>query len=209
MELLITDKAKYKAKRIRMKNEKKWSILRILSAIFFCISVVSFCIGIFGVSYEDYVTSGICGAIFSITLISAVMVRALLSNFTSHWITTRLNERIWIEGDALHHFIQTAFAAGLNSRHADERGYLFVMDLGSIHDAKYDAKSRRVEFKAYGKGYHFADVYENEIDKEWDLKEFPAVFYDYTEPRLVTTLEKEGIQFERCTLNFSIRDAGI
>lgn len=209
MELLISNKAKYKAKKIRTKYEKKWRILRISSAFFLAVAIISFCIGIFGIPYEEYTVSGICGAVFSITFIIFVMIRAILSNLTSHWITTRLNERIWIEDNALHHFIQTAFAAGLNSRHADERGYLFVMNLNSIHDAKYDDKSRRVEFKAYGKGYHFADVDENRIDKEWLLKEFPAVFYDYTEPSLVSTLEQKGVKFERCTLDFMIRDAGI
>ena len=94
MEFQITAMAKYKAKKIRMKYEKKWRVLRILSVISLSAAVVSFCIGIFGVPYEEYTISGICGVIFSITFIIFIMVRAILSNLTSHWITTRLNERI-------------------------------------------------------------------------------------------------------------------
>lgn len=209
MEFLISNKAKKKAKKIRIKNERKWRYLRLLSILFLVITIISFVMGIFIIPYNNYAITGVCGGLFSIGLILYVVVRALLSNLTSHWITTRLNERIWIEDNTLKHFIQTAFAAGINSRRADERGYLFVMDIDSIHDAKYDEKSRRIEFKAFGKGYHFSDVYKNRIDKEWELKEFPAVFYDYTEPSLVSTLENQGIQFKRGTLDFLIRDGGI
>lgn len=83
------------------------------------------------------------------------------------------------------------------------------MDIDSIFDAKFDEKSGRVEFKAFGKGYHYADVDKKKIDREWELKEFPAVFYDYTKPSLVKTLEEHGVSFERETIDFLIRDSGI
>ena len=208
MEFLITHKNKLKAKKRRKKYEKKWQPLRIIAVLMLLISIVSFITGIFFISSATHMDN-ICGWLFAICLIAFVSIEAFIANVTSHWITTRLNERIWIDGDMLNHFIQTAFAAGLNSRNADERGYLFSMDIGTIFDAKYDEKSGRVEFKVYGKGYHFSDVDKNLIDKEWELKKFPAVFYDYTEPGLVKTLEGKGVVFERTTLDFLIRDAGI
>lgn len=208
MEFVITYKDKVKAKKRRKKYEKKWQALRIIALLMLIISLVSLGYGIFCISSESSLFM-VCGIVFSVCLIVLVIIEAFISNVTSHWITTRLNERLWIENNTLNHFIQTAFAAGLNSRHADERGYLFVMDINSIFEAKFDEKSGRVEFKAFGKGYHFSDVDKKQIDREWELKEFPAVFYDYTKPSLVKTLEERGVVFEKETIDFSIRDSGI
>lgn len=125
---------------------------------------------------------------------------------SSHWIMDRLNERIWIEGNTLYHFVQTSFAAGLNSRNADERGYLFTMDISPVTEASVDPKSKRIEFKAWGTGYHFSDVRKESIDKQWPLKGFSAVFYYYTEPGLQEELERRGVSFREESLNFKIRD---
>lgn len=208
-DLVITKQAKKRAKRIRIKNESKWRWLKYSAIVFLFIAILSLAIGLFAVPYEEYTVKGIFGVIFSASLVLFVSACALLSNLTSQWVTNRMNERIWIEDHTLNHFIQTAFAAGFNSRNTDERGYMYAMDINSIHEAKFDERSRRVEFKAFGKGYHFSDVDKDRVDKEWPLKDFPAVFYDYTEPSLVETLEKEGIHFERCTLKFKIGDGGI
>ena len=130
----------------------------------------------------------------------------MIANLASHWIDDRLNERIWIEGNILNHFIQTSFAAGLNSRHADERGYVFAIDILSITEAKYDKDSKRIEFKANGQGYHYADVVEKKIDINWPLAGYNAVFYDYTTPSLYEVLKLKGVNFEITTLNFKIRN---
>lgn len=206
MELSITTKGKLKAKKRRIKNEKKWFSYRMISWISLVIFIVALVIGIFGISYGEYTKTGICGVIFAAFLIIYVIVRALLSNLTSHWVTDRLNERIWIQNGILNHFIQTSFAAGINSRSADEKGYLFMMDISSIHDAKVDEKSGRIEFKADGYGRHYSDHLKGQVDKEWELNDFPAVFYDYTEPSLRKTLEDQGVRFEAVTLDFKIRD---
>ena len=206
MDLIIKEKNKIRAKKRRLKNEKKWIPLRIVSLITLIIFIVSFLIGIFGVAYGEYSKTGICGLIFAISLIVFVITRALLSNFTSHWIMDRLNERLWIKDGILYHFIQTSFAAGINSRSADEKAYLFAMNINSIREAKVDEKSGRIEFRADGRGRHYSDYLNEIVDKEWTLSNFPAVFYDYSEPSLRKTLEQEGVKFQAETLNFKIRD---
>ena len=206
MEMIITIKGKIKAKKRRIKNEKKWILFRVISAISMILFMIALVIGVFGLSYEDYKKVGICGVIFSVFLIVFIIMRAMLANFTSHWITDRLNERIWIKDRVLYHFIQTSFAAGINSRSADETGYLFAMDMQSIHEAKYDEKSGRIEFKTNGRGMHYADHMKGIVDKEWGLYDFDAVFYDYTEPSLYRVLKEAGVVFSKETLDFKIRD---
>lgn len=209
MELNIKRSNKKKCKKNRIKKEKKWVPLRIISNVSLVISIASLIIGIFFVGYEKFILTGICSVSFAVFLIVCIIAKALLANLTSHWVDDRLNEKIWIEENVLNHFVQTSFAAGINTRHADERGYLFAIDISSIYDAKYDKDSKRIEFKANGHGYHYADVEKKSIDKDWLLKGYNAVFYDYTEPSLYDVLKSRGIQFEITTLDFKIRDSRI
>lgn len=209
MELFIKKKAKKKCKKNRIKKEKKWIPFRIVYNLSLVISIISFIIGIFYVDYENFDMLNVFGVCFALFFIIFIIVKALVANFASHWIDTRLNERIWIEGNVLNHFIQTAFAAGANYRHADETGYLFAIDISSIYDAKYDKDSKRIEFKAYGQGYHYTDVQKESIDKTWALKGFEAVFYDYTDPSLYEMLKSKGVDFEITMLDFKINDGRI
>ena len=127
-------------------------VLRIISVVSVIISSVSGIIGIFIVPYERYTLAGVLGVLFSICLILFFICRALISNMSSHWIDDRLNERIWTESGKMYHFIQMNSAGGINYRTADERATLYVMDMDTIHNAKYDPKSGRIEFNAFGKG---------------------------------------------------------
>lgn len=206
MELEIKRSEKKKCKKNRIKKEKKWVPYRVIANGSLAISIVSLIIGIFFVNYQNFTLTGVLGVAFAVFLIVFVIFRALIANLASHWIDDRLNERIWIEGNILNHFIQTSFAAGLNSRHADERGYVFAIDILSITEAKYDKDSKRIEFKSNGQGYHYADVVEKKIDKNWPLAGYNAVFYDYTAPSLYEVLKLKGVSFEITTLNFKIRD---
>ena len=106
--------------------------------------------------------------------------------------------------------IQMNFAAGLNYRSADERANLYIMDLDTIHNAKYDPKSGRIEFNALGEGIFYNDYQAGVIRERWDLKEdFVAIFYDYTEPSLYEYLKSVGVMFSEETIPFKIRDARI
>lgn len=209
MELEIKRSAKKKCKKNRIRKEKKWIPFRIIANVSLILSILSLVIGIFFVSYQNFTMTGVFGACFAVLLIVFVIFKSLIANLASHWIDDRLNERIWIEGNVLNHFIQTSFAAGLNSRHADERGYVFAIDISSIYDAKYDQNSRRIEFKANGRGFHYSDVVKKTVDKEWPLAGYNAVFYDYTNPSLYELLKSKGIAFEITTLDFKIRDSRI
>ena len=147
MEFTITSKTKAKAQKRRIKNESKWVALRTISIVSLVISLVSGIAGIFFVPYERYTLAGVLGVLFSVCLVLFFVCRSLISNMSSHWIEDRLNERIWVEDGRLYQFIQMNFASGLNYRSADERANLYIMDLDTIHNAKYDPKSGRIEFK--------------------------------------------------------------
>lgn len=210
MEFAITPKTKARAQKRRIRNESKWRTLRTISVVSLVIAVVSGVAGIFFVPYENYVLVGVLGVLFSVCLVLSFVCRALISNMSSHWINDRLNERIWVENGRLYHFIQMNFAGGLNYRTADERANLYIIDLGTVHNAKYDPKSGRIEFNAFGEGVFYDDYQAGVIRDRWRLEEdFVGIFYDYTDPSLYGYLKSIGVKFSEETIPFKIRDARI
>ena len=185
MDFNVKKKNKKKARKNRIRKEKKWIIPRFVTTILYIVSIFSLCVGIFLISNNDYEKLEIFGIVFVVTFILA----------------DRLNEKLWMDDNALYHFQQVAFAAGLNSRNADSTGYTFVMPLSSIRNVKYDERSRRIEFLADGTGYHYSDVRKQIVDREWPLNEYEAIFYDYFEPSLIDTLKTKGINVEVRELN--------
>ena len=199
-----------RAKRRRIKGERKWRILRLLSIISLIISLTSGTVGILFIPSEKIELISILGILFSVCLVLFFICRSLIANMASHWIDDRLNERIWVEDGRLYQFIQMNFAGGLNYRSADERASLYIMDLDTIHNAKYDPKSGRIEFNAFGEGIFYDDYQAGVVRERWDLKEdFVAIFYDYTEPSLYEYLKSIGVKFSEGTIPFKIRDARI
>lgn len=199
-----------RARRRRIKGERKWRILRLLSIISLIISLTSGTVGILFIPSEKIELISILGILFSVCLVLFFICRSLIANMASHWIDDRLNERIWVEDGRLYQFIQMNFAGGLNYRSADERANLYIMDLDTIHNAKYDPKSGRIEFNALGEGIFYNDYQTGVIRERWDLKEdFVAIFYDYTEPSLYEYLKSIGVKFSEETIPFKIRDARI
>ena len=210
LEFKITQASKTRARRRRIKGERKWRALRLLSIISLIISLISGTVGIFFVPYESYTLAGVLSVLFSVCLVLFFVCRSLITNMSSHWIDDRLNERIWVEDGRLYQFIQMNFAGGLNYRSADERANLYIMDLDTIHYEKYDPKSGRIEFNALGEGIFYNDYQTGVIRERWDLKEdFVAIFYDYTEPSLYEYLKSVGVTFSEETIPFKIRDARI
>ena len=210
MEVTITPKTKARAKKRRIKNESKWVTLRIISIVSLVISLVSGIVGIFVIPYNNFTLAGVLGVLFAVCLVLFFVLRSLISNMSSHWIDDRLNERIWVEGGRLYQFIQMNFAGGLNYRTADERANLYIIDLDTIHNAKYDPKSGRIEFNAFGEGIFYNDYQAGVIRERWNLEEdFVGIFYDYTEPSLYEYLKSIGVKFSEETIPFKIRDARI
>ena len=210
LEFTITQASKMRAKRRRIKGERKWRILRLLSIISLIISLTSGTVGILFIPSEKIELISILGILFSVCLVLFFICRSHIANMASHWIDDRLNERIWVEDGRLYQFIQMNFAGGLNYRSADERANLYIMDLDTIHNAKYDPKSGRIEFNALGEGIFYNDYQTGVIRERWDLKEdFVAIFYDYTEPSLYEYLKSIGVKFSEETIPFKIRDARI
>lgn len=208
-EFEITRKRKRKARKRRQKYEKKWGVFRILSDLFFVVWILSFLITVFVVPVTDVIMRDVFATIFAVALVIYVTLKALLRNLSSHWIQDRLNERIWIENNTLYHFVQTAFAAGWNFRHADSTARIYEYDLSTIRNPKYDPNSGRIEFNVDGKLIFYKNYNRNIIDYERQLHGKPTVFYEYMEPSLYTYLTDRGIRFELTTLNFKIRDQHI
>lgn len=201
MDFNVTKKNKKKARKNRIRKEKKWIIPRFVTTILYIVSIVSFCVGIFVISNNDYENLEIFGIVFVVTFLIALILSTVVKNLASHWIQDRLNEKLWMDEKTLYHFQQVAFAAGLNSRNADSTGYTFAMSLSSIRNVKYDEKSRRIEFLADGTGYHYSDVRKQIVDREWPLNGYEAIFYDYFEPSLIETLKSKAINVEVRELN--------
>lgn len=144
--------------------------------------------------------------VFAIAFALSVTTRAVWMNLASHWIQDRLNERIWIEDGILYHFIQTAFAAGLNARFADSTARVYEYDLSTIRNAKYDPGSGRIEFNVDGKLVYYEDYYKKVIGHVNQINGKPANFYEYMEPSLYKYLEGKGVKFSLETLDFKIPD---
>lgn len=210
MEFEITGDLKRKAKKRRIKNEKKWLVLRVTSMVSLVIAIVAFVLGIFVVEYENESANLKCALLFSVGFMVFIVMRALIANMASHWIDDRLNERIWVENGYMYHFIQTSFAAGLNSRSADRRATVYEINLRSIMNAKYDPKSGRIEFNAIGRGVDYADYMTQRIEQQWELPpQFTGIFYDYTDPGLYDYLKGIGVKFTLQTIDFKISDGRI
>lgn len=207
MTFKITKRAKDKALKRRLKNEKKWKIWRIVRILCLIYSIYCFIVGIF--IMDDSNPSGVFdNAIgFSVFLMVFVMITFLLKNLASGWIRERLNEHMWIEGDVLHHFWQVSFAAGVNNYNTDSRGVEFQLDLSTIEAFKHDVKSGRVEFYISGKQVIYKDFRKKEIEEVCPLvnSKYKHVCYDYYEPGLVETLKSKGIPCTEATLDFKIR----
>lgn len=142
-----------------------------MTTILYIVSIVSFCVGIFVIPDNDYDKLKIFGIVFAVTFIIAIILSIVVKNLASHWIQDRLNEKLWMDENALYHFQQVAFAAGLNSRNADSTGY------------------------------HYSDAKKQIIDREWPLNGYEAIFYDYFEPSLIDILKSKGINVEVRELN--------
>lgn len=201
-ELLTTKKSKKKARRRRYKNEKKWIGYKIATAIFIMISIVAFIISSFIIDESNYEVKDTFDTVFASSLVLGFIIRFFMIKSASHWIQDRLNERIRIEDGKLYHFLQVSFAAGYNANNGGRQAYLYVIDISTITNARYDEKSGRIEFKCNGEGKHYSDYLNNIIDKEWGLKGFEAIFYDSTTPSLYDTLKNQGVKFEIETIEY-------
>lgn len=111
MDFNVKKKNKKKARKNRIRKEKKWIIPRFVTTILYIVSIFSLCVGIFLISNNDYEKLEIFGIVFVVTFILAIILSAVVKNLASHWIQDRLNEKLWMDDNALYHFQQVAFEA--------------------------------------------------------------------------------------------------
>lgn len=206
----ITNKTKNKARKRRVRYEKKWLILRIISYIAFSLSIYAFIKGIYFVPFEDHDLDLIYSIIFSVALIVGVFARALIYGFTRRWIKDRYNERIWVEDGKLYHFMQKPIGMGINKFRIDLSAYLFISDLYAITNARYDDKTGRMEIASRGEYIYYSDFLTQTVQDAGMLPEdFTDIYYDYTEPSLYESLKSAGVHFTVEPINFSIFDSRI
>ena len=80
MDFSVTKKNKKKARKIRIHKEKKWIIPRFVTTILYIVSIVSFCVGIFGISNDDYKKLELFGIIFVVSFIMAIILGKVLAH---------------------------------------------------------------------------------------------------------------------------------
>lgn len=78
MNFNITKKNKKKARKNRIRKEKKWIIPRVVTTVLCIVSIVSFCVGIFVISNNDYEKLQIFGIIFVVTFIIAIILSTVV-----------------------------------------------------------------------------------------------------------------------------------
>lgn len=209
-EFAITATTKKKARKRRIRHERKWVVLRVLSVIFFILSISFLLVDELVIDDSEWELSFYATGLFAFFLVAGICARALITNMSSHWVQDRLNERIWIRDGYLYQFIQKAFSGGLNYRHTDETATVYMMDLSQIQNPRYDPKSGRIEFNVTGYGFDYADYQLGKLAQEWELPPtFTGIFYDYTEPSLYESLKSIGVEFEDKTIDFKIFDGRI
>lgn len=216
MEFIITEKARSKARKRRIRYEKKWTVYKIIILIS-CIALI-FSLGM--LIYFDNVDKPFvwlwCAFIFSNSLILAGMNLTWIIVSARHWIQSRGIEKLWIEDGVLYHFVQTTvFVSRERQRYeTSEDAVVYAMNLDTIESVAYDEKSGRIELHANGKGYYYPKAINGKIvgsySEQWDLtEEFQHVFYDYYSPSLIETLSAEGIPIVHKELNqFKIFNEG-
>lgn len=207
MEFIITQKARSKARKRRIRYEKKWTVYKIIILIS-CV-VWIFSLGMqFYIDRDDnpflwdkFVFIEIVAFMLSIMNLSWIIVSA------RHWIQSRGIEKLWIEDRILYHFIQPEYySTQLDRYEKNEDAVVYAIDLDTIESVAFDDKSKRVELHAHGKEYYYTNVINGKImgsySEEWDFPEdFQNVFYDYYSPSLIETLSSEGIPIVHKELN--------
>lgn len=208
-EFILTQKAKIKAKHIRRKYEKNFRIYNNFSRILLFVSIISFVLGMLLLYFkfdENLVVNSMW--FFTITLTISMAIRALLGWLTSFWIYDRMNERIWIKDKTLYHFYMTPckLESVVGPKYSTKgEGVLFSMNIDTIKKAKYDKKSKRIEFNVNGTGKYYEDCSKSTATREWNLNNFFALFYDYADPSLYETLVNMGVQFDIEKINYKIK----
>ena len=148
--------------------------------------------------------------IFSVGLIIGVFSRALIYGFTARWIKDRYNERIWVEKGKLFHFMQKPVGLGMNRFRTDLTAYLFISELDSITNARYDKKTGRIEFSSKGEYIYYSDFLTQTVQDTGRLPEgFTNLFYDYMDPGLYEYLKSAGVNCKEEPIHFNIFDARI
>ena len=77
MDFNVKKKNKKRARKNRIRKEKKWIIPRFVTTILYIVSIFSFCVGIFLISNNDYEKLEIFGIVFVVTFILAIILNKL------------------------------------------------------------------------------------------------------------------------------------
>lgn len=172
---------------------------------------------IFGSGYLVLKDPFFTGALFfiplGILLIFLVIISASMQSLIyTRFMYDRYVESIWVDGGYLYHFLRKAvwkpYGRGHITRYVfPPDAYQFVIDIASIRNAKYDPKSKRMEFNGSIKCIYYDDYIQNSIQGEHSLSDtYFHYLYDFTNPSLYEYLTACGVKFEHCYIEFDITD---
>ena len=79
----------------------------------------------------------------------------------------------------------------------------YIIDIDSIRNAKYDPRSKRIEFNANIRFIKYSNYVMNQVEGEYTLSDtYYHYLFDYTEPGLYQFLLRSGVQFENTRFEY-------
>ncbi len=208
----VNEKKKKKIYSREILHCKSYYSLNVISGVVFLSGIAMIVWSGYKALNDPFFTEAFSFITFGIILIVfaglALYIQSVMHN---RFMQERYFEEIWVDGGYLYHYLRKAIwmpkGRVIDRYEFPPDAYQFVIDIASIRNAKYDPKSRRMEFNGSIKCIYYDDYIQNSIQGEHSLSDtYFHYLYDFTEPSLYEYLTTCGVKFELCTIEFDITD---
>ena len=143
---------------------------------------------------------------FFILMPAGLLIRVFISHQAEIYYWKRPDERIWVTEGKLYHFFRKCISDRPVLREHHEVGveaHQYIIDIDSIRNAKYDPRSKRIEFNANIRFIKYSNYVMNLVEGEYTLSDtYYHYLFDYTEPGLYQFLLRSGVQFENTRFEY-------
>ena len=164
-------------------------LLSVIYAVVYIVSPNLSIVNVQGVATKDYasiITNTILFSVLSVFV--SIILKALLSNFSSKDINERADETLIITENGIHYIFRTRYHSAPTTR------IIVNIPFEQLQSVIYDERVKKIVFT----GRISSDVVEDYDQKKYvepasgNLKEINI--YDYFEPGLLNQLQKKGVQ---------------
>ena len=164
-------------------------LLSVIYAVVYIVSPNLSIVNVQGVATKDYasiITNTILFSVLSVFV--SIILKALLSNFSSKDINERADETLIITENGIHYIFRTRYHSAPTTR------IIVSIPFEQLQSVIYDERVKKIVFT----GRISSDVVEDYDQKKYvepasgNLKEINI--YDYFEPGLLNQLQKKGVQ---------------